>query len=81
MTFPPTHTTTVEPAPQVRDDMTVEVAISVLTSARSEHLVVCDEDDQCSGRVTMAHLATIRDSTAYTDRVRLRDVLGRPVSV
>lgn len=62
--------------PQVCDDMTVEVALSVMTSARAGHLLVCDEDGLCGGLVTRTQLAWVRDSDAYTDRVRLRDVLG-----
>lgn len=62
--------------PQVCDDMTVEVALSVMASARAGHLLVCDEDGLCTGLVTAAQLAAVRDSDAYTDRVRLRDVLG-----
>ncbi|MGW7436896.1 CBS domain-containing protein [Streptomyces sp. NPDC054849] len=62
--------------PQVCDDMTVEVALSVMASARAGHLLVCDEDGLCTGLVTPAQLAAVRDSDAYTDRVRLRDVLG-----
>ncbi|MEU9298881.1 CBS domain-containing protein [Streptomyces sp. NPDC048269] len=62
--------------PQVCDDMTVEVALSVMASARAGHLLVRDEDGLCTGLVTQARLAAVRDSDAYTDRVRLRDVLG-----
>ncbi|MFG2716305.1 CBS domain-containing protein [Streptomyces goshikiensis] len=62
--------------PQVCDDMTVEVALAVMSSAREEHLLVCDEDGLCTGLVTRAQLAAIRDSAAYTDRVRLRAVIG-----
>ncbi|MFI6002251.1 CBS domain-containing protein [Streptomyces sp. NPDC051366] len=62
--------------PQVCDDMTVEVALSVMASARAGHLLVCDNDGLCTGLVTQARLAAVRDSDAYTDRVRLRDVLG-----
>ncbi|WP_406507927.1 CBS domain-containing protein [Streptomyces sp. NBC_00212] len=61
--------------PQVCDDMTVEVALSVMTSARAGHLLVCDNDGLCTQLVTQAQLAAVRDSAAYTDRVRLRDVL------
>ncbi|UQA90545.1 CBS domain-containing protein [Streptomyces halobius] len=61
--------------PQVCDDMTIEVALSVMDSARTEHLVVCDNDDLCTGRVTQAQLTAVRDSSAYTDRVQLRDML------
>ncbi|MET7598998.1 MULTISPECIES: hypothetical protein [unclassified Streptomyces] len=61
-------------APHVRDDMTVEVALSVMASARTCHLLICDEDDQLTGRVTRARLTAVRDSPGYTDRVRLRDV-------
>ncbi|MGW2563477.1 CBS domain-containing protein [Streptomyces sp. NPDC001514] len=64
------------PGPQVWDDMTVEVALSVMAGARSGHLLVCDEDGRCTGLITQAQLALVRDSSAYTDRVRLRDVVG-----
>ncbi|MFD8884557.1 CBS domain-containing protein [Streptomyces erythrochromogenes] len=63
-------------SPQVSDDMTVEVALSVMASARARHLRVCDDDGLCTGVVTPAQLAAVRDGGAYTDRVRLRDVLG-----
>ncbi|MGR4881475.1 CBS domain-containing protein [Streptomyces sp. LARHCF249] len=62
--------------PQVCDDMTVEVALAVMAGARAGHLLVCDEDGLCTGLVTQARLTAIRDSAAYTDRVRLRDLLG-----
>jgi CBS domain-containing protein len=62
--------------PQVWDDMTVEVALSVMAAACTSHLVVCDEDNQCTGMVTQARLTAVRDSFGYTDRVRLRDVVG-----
>ncbi|MFD9246013.1 CBS domain-containing protein [Streptomyces sp. NPDC059556] len=62
--------------PQVGDDMTVEVALAVMAGARAGHLLVCDEDGLCTEVVTQAQLTAIRDSTAYTDRVRLRDLLG-----
>lgn len=61
--------------PRVGDDMTVEVALAVMASARVEHLTVCDEDDQRTGLVTLVRLNGLRDSSAYTDRIRLRDVL------
>ncbi|MFD4918986.1 CBS domain-containing protein [Streptomyces virginiae] len=61
--------------PQVCDDMTVEVALSVMASARTG-LLVCDEDGLCAGLVTPAQLAAVRDGDAYTDRIRLRDVLA-----
>ncbi|MGW7229352.1 CBS domain-containing protein [Streptomyces cyaneofuscatus] len=62
--------------PQVCDDMTVEVALSVMASARTGHLLVCDGSGRCTGLVTHAQLAAVRDGAAYSDRVRLRDVLG-----
>ncbi|MET9671850.1 CBS domain-containing protein [Streptomyces sp. NPDC006482] len=62
--------------PRVGDDMTVEVALSVMASARTGHLLVCDDDGQCTGLVTRAQLTTVRDSPAYTDRVQLRDLPG-----
>ncbi|MFF2576642.1 CBS domain-containing protein [Streptomyces goshikiensis] len=64
--------------PQVCDDMTVEVALAVMSSAREDHLLICDEDGQCTGLVTHAQLAAIRDSADYTDQVRLRAVIPSP---
>ncbi|QNE74814.1 hypothetical protein F0344_09495 [Streptomyces finlayi] len=62
--------------PQVCDDMTVEVALSVMVSARTGHLLVCDPYGPCTQLVTWAQLAAVRDSPDYTDRVQLRDILG-----
>ncbi|WP_432133720.1 MULTISPECIES: CBS domain-containing protein [unclassified Streptomyces] len=64
--------------PRVRDDMTVEVALSLMAGAHVDHLVLCDGDDQSTGLITLARLAVLRDSPAYTDRTRLRDVLTGP---
>ncbi|OQD53060.1 hypothetical protein BM536_034220 [Streptomyces phaeoluteigriseus] len=76
----PTHGTAVEvmdaAGPQVCDDMSVEVALAVMAAARTSRLVVCDQDGQCTGLVTQAELTAVRDGSAYTDRVRLRDILG-----
>ncbi|MFI1165060.1 CBS domain-containing protein [Streptomyces sp. NPDC020801] len=63
---------------RVFDDMTVEVALSVMAGARVEYLLLCDGDDQCTGSVTRAQLAVLRDCATYTDRIRLREVLGGP---
>ncbi|MBC9717691.1 CBS domain-containing protein [Streptomyces sp. TRM66268-LWL] len=63
-------------APRVGDDMTVEVALSVMAGARTGHLLVCDDDGVCTDLVTRAQLGAVRDSSAYTDRIRLRDILG-----
>ncbi|WP_158791159.1 CBS domain-containing protein [Streptomyces sp. NRRL WC-3549] len=65
--------------PEVWDDMTVEVALSVMAGARAGHLLVCDGDGQCTGRVTWGQLSAVRAGSAYTDRVRLRDITGGPV--
>ncbi|MGW4238345.1 CBS domain-containing protein [Streptomyces sp. NPDC004749] len=62
--------------PRVCDDMTVEVALSIMASARVTYLLLCDGDDQCTGVVTRAQLTLLRESSTYTDRIRLRDVLG-----
>ncbi|MFF1411548.1 CBS domain-containing protein [Streptomyces sp. NPDC058289] len=62
--------------PQVCDDMTVEVALAVTASSRTDHLLVCDEDGLCTGLITRERLSAIHDSAVYTDRLRLRDVLG-----
>lgn len=69
--------------PRVSDDMTVEMALSVMAGARVGFLLLCDRDEQITGSVTRTRLAAVRDSAAYTDRLRLRDVLaadGRPGS-
>ncbi|WP_192806134.1 CBS domain-containing protein [Streptomyces sp. SS1-1] len=66
--------------PRVRDDMTVEVALSLMAGARVDHLVLCDADDESTGLVTLARLAVLRRSAAYTDRVRLRDLSDTPVA-
>lgn len=60
--------------PQVWEDMTVEVALSVMTAARTGHLVVCDEDGLPTGLVTRDRLTAVRDGSGYTDRIRLRDI-------
>lgn len=60
--------------PQVWEDMTVEVALSVMAAARTGHLVVCDEDGMCTGLVTRDRLTAVRDGSGYTDRIRLRDI-------
>ncbi|MGW0846065.1 CBS domain-containing protein [Streptomyces sp. NPDC002787] len=66
------------PGPRVRDDMTVEVALAVMAGARVEYLTLCDGDDQSTGVISRAQLAVLHDSPLYTDRIRLRDVLGGP---
>jgi len=60
--------------PQVWYDMTVEVALSVMAAAHTEHLVVCDEDGLCVGLVTRARLTAVQDGSGYTDRTRLGDI-------
>lgn len=62
--------------PQVCDDMTVEVALSVTAGARTGHLLVCDNDGLCTGLLAQDHLAAARDSPTYTDQIQLRDILG-----
>ena len=59
--------------PRVFDDMTVEVALALMAGARVDHLVLCDGDDESTGLITLAELAVLRGSPAYTDRLRLRD--------
>ncbi|MFD9392203.1 CBS domain-containing protein [Streptomyces sp. NPDC060000] len=67
-----------ESGPRVRDDMTVEVALSVMAGARVEYLLLCDGDDQFTGSVTRVQLAVLRTGATYTDRLRLRDVPTAP---
>ncbi|WP_399046876.1 CBS domain-containing protein [Streptomyces evansiae] len=54
--------------------MTVEVALSLMTAARTRHLVICDEDGRRTGQVTLARLTHVSGSPGSTDRTRLRDV-------
>ncbi|MFB7170033.1 hypothetical protein ACFCYM_04265 [Streptomyces sp. NPDC056254] len=68
---------------QVCDDMTVEVALAVMAGARSAHLLVCDGEGHdgdgaglAADLVTLARLTAVRQSPAYTDRLRLRDLSG-----
>ncbi|MET9846033.1 CBS domain-containing protein [Streptomyces ossamyceticus] len=79
----PAPSTTVEDieghGPRVGDDMTVEVALAVMAGARVEYLTVCDGDNQSTGLITLVRLAVLRDSSAYTDRIRLRDILDGPL--
>nr|WP_308461286.1 hypothetical protein [Streptomyces sp. Ru73] len=67
--------------PQVCDDMTVEVALSVMAAARTGQLLVCDADDRGTGLVTRAQLTAVHEDTATAcpDRVRLRDLLDTRV--
>ncbi len=59
--------------PRVWEDMTVEVALSLMAAARTDHLIVCDDDGLYTGLVTRAGLTAARDGSGYTDRIRLRD--------
>ncbi|MFJ8825179.1 CBS domain-containing protein [Streptomyces sp. NPDC102467] len=65
-----------EAGPQVWEDMTVEVALSVMSGAGVGHLLVCDDDGRRTALVTRACLTAVRDSSGYTDRIRLRDITG-----
>nr|WP_228045017.1 CBS domain-containing protein [Streptomyces ferrugineus] len=62
------------PGPQVDDHMTVDVALSVLISARVPHLLLQDEDGRCAGLVTLAQLSAYRGGSWYGHRRRLRDI-------
>ncbi|MER5889139.1 hypothetical protein ABT160_35390 [Streptomyces sp. NPDC001941] len=66
--------------PRVWDDMTVEVALSVMAGARVGHLHVCDADGGLTGRITLAELNAFRADAGYTDRIRLRDLGGVPAA-
>ncbi|MFE8939850.1 CBS domain-containing protein [Streptomyces sp. NPDC007872] len=65
-----------EAATRASDHMTVEVALSVMAADRTGRLLVCDGDDRPTGLVTRAQLAAARAASSYTDRLRLRDVVG-----
>lgn len=60
--------------PHVWADMTVEVALAVMSGARTARLVIRDADGRRTGLVTRAQLAGFRASPAYTDRVRLSEL-------
>lgn len=62
--------------PRVWDDMTVEVALSVMAGARTERLLVCDDDGQGTRVVTQAQLTAVRAGSTYTDQARLREIPG-----
>ncbi|MET7540674.1 CBS domain-containing protein [Streptomyces sp. NPDC005507] len=80
MSATPVHRTAADAmdtgGPQVCDDMTVEVALTVMASAHTRHLLIRDDSGLCTGLVTQAQLTAARDSSAYTDRIQLRDILG-----
>ncbi|MFJ9077479.1 hypothetical protein ACIRO3_19890 [Streptomyces sp. NPDC102278] len=60
--------------PRVGDDMPVDVARSVLISARAQHLVLQDDEGRCSGLVTRAQLDAHRGGCRGADPTRLRDI-------
>ncbi|MCX5157597.1 MULTISPECIES: hypothetical protein [unclassified Streptomyces] len=60
--------------PRVGDDMHVDVARSVLISARAEHLVLQDEEGRCSGLVTRAQLDAHRGGSWGAAPTRLCDI-------
>ncbi|MER5735525.1 MULTISPECIES: CBS domain-containing protein [unclassified Streptomyces] len=60
--------------PHVWADMTVEVALAVMSGSRTGRLVIRDADGRRTGLVTRAQLAGFRASPAYTDRVRLSEI-------
>ncbi|NEB75399.1 CBS domain-containing protein [Streptomyces sp. SID14478] len=76
MPHPRNADTPQDAGPRVWDDMTVEVALSVMAGARVGHLLVCDADGRRTGLITLARLTAVRDGAGYTDRIRLRDIGG-----
>ncbi|WP_234315379.1 CBS domain-containing protein [Streptomyces globisporus] len=74
--LPAARTDTAEP--HVWADMTVEVALAVMKGARTGRLIVRDDDGRRTGLVTQTQLIGFRATSAYTDRVQLRDL--RPTS-
>ncbi|MFJ5937144.1 hypothetical protein [Streptomyces sp. NPDC093071] len=65
-----------EAATQAPDHLTVEAALSVMAAARTGQLLVRDGDDRPAGLVTRAQLTAARAASSYTDRLRIRDVVG-----
>ncbi len=63
------------PGPQVGDDMTLDVALSVLIGAGVGHLIVRSEDGRCAGLVTRAQLTAYRSGTWYAEDTQLRDIV------
>ncbi|MFG2679768.1 CBS domain-containing protein [Streptomyces sp. NPDC048392] len=63
---------------QVRGDITVEMPLSVMASARTAHPLVFDNDGGCTGLLTQARPTAVRDSSMYSDRVKSRDILVGP---
>lgn len=74
-TQPRTQPSTQQTAePHVWADMTVEVALTVMSGARTARLAILDADGRRTGLVTRAQLTGFRASPAYTDRVRLSEL-------
>lgn len=63
------------PEPQVGDDMTVDVALSVLIAARVRHLLVHNEDGGYVGSLNRDQLTAHRRGAWYTEHTRLRDIV------
>ncbi|MFF8599433.1 CBS domain-containing protein [Streptomyces sp. NPDC015232] len=71
---PPPSSTSAAAEPHVWADMTVEVALAVMSGARTSRLVIRDGDGRRTGVVTLDQLAGFRASPAYTDQVRLSEL-------
>jgi CBS domain-containing protein len=63
------------PGPQVGDDTTLDVALSVLVGAGVDHLLIRDADGVCSGLVTRAELTAHRVGSWFLEETKLRDIL------
>ncbi|MER7985259.1 CBS domain-containing protein [Streptomyces noursei] len=62
------------PGPQVGDDMFVDVALSLLIGARTDHLLVRDEDGRCTGLITRSQMTAHGQGSWYTEETQLRDL-------
>ena len=62
--------------PQVCDDMTTKVAVSVMDRTRNAHPLVRDDDGPYTAQVTQTLPVAVRDSSEHTDHVQPRDILG-----
>ncbi|MET8504227.1 CBS domain-containing protein [Streptomyces sp. NPDC004787] len=71
---PPPSPVSAAAEPHVWAEMTVEVALAVMSGARTARLVIRDGDGRRTGVVTRDQLAGFRASPAYTDQVRLSEL-------
>ncbi|HJD83936.1 MULTISPECIES: CBS domain-containing protein [Kitasatospora] len=63
------------PELQISDDVMVDMAMDVLQSSGTDHLLVRDDDGRCAGLLTRLHLAPFQARSWYTERTPVRDIV------